>query len=135
MKVIVDTSVWSLAFRRASPGDSTPVRELAELISELRVQIIGPVRQELLSGIRDRNQFESLRDHLRSFPDLILTSEDHEYAAEVFNTLRSKGIQASNTDILLCSISIRHGMPLFTIDNDFIHIAKHTPLVLHQSRN
>ena len=135
MKVIVDTSVWSQALRRSAPQDSSPVRELLELISELRVQMIGPVRQELLSGIRDRNQFERLRDHLRPFPDLILESEDYEYAAEIFNTLRSKDVLASNTDILLCSLSIRHKMPLFTTDNDFKNIVRHIPLELHQARS
>jgi hypothetical protein len=134
MKVLVDTSVWSLALRRSSPQDSAHVRELTELISELRVQMVGPVRQELLSGIRHQKQFESLRDHLRPFPDLIIEREEYEYAAEIFNTLRSKGVQASNTDILLCSTSIRRKMPFFTIDNDFIHIAKHILLELHQPR-
>lgn len=96
--------------------------------------MIGPIRQEILSGIRNTKQFENLRDHLRSFPDLELESGDYEYSAEIFNTLRSKGVQASNTDILLCSLSTRHKMPLFTTDNDFKYIATYIPLSLHQPR-
>ena len=60
--ILVDTSVWSLALRRAatqlSEGQVQIKRELAELIREGRAQLIGPVRQELLSGIRGDAQYE-----------------------------------------------------------------------------
>ena len=65
MKVIVDTSVWSLALRRNAPEDNQYVNELKELIKESRVQLIGPVRQELLNGIKHEKQFNSLKEHLK----------------------------------------------------------------------
>lgn len=61
-----DTSVRSLALRRNAVIDDVSVQELRELIAELRVQMIGPVRQELLSGIHSPMQFNALRDHLRA---------------------------------------------------------------------
>ena len=99
MRVLVDTSVWSLALRRNQPADSPEVTELIELISEVRCQMIGPVRQELLSGIK--NQI-----HLRAFPDLEVTTRDYETAAEFFNLCRGKGVQGSNTDFLICVIAV-----------------------------
>jgi predicted nucleic acid-binding protein len=69
VNVIVDTSVWSLALRRAKRMDDAAPRELAELIREGRVVMLGPVRQELLSGIKQKAQFDMLREHLRAFPD------------------------------------------------------------------
>ena len=104
MKVLVDTCIWSYAFRRSKPAGELDrvIKEFAQLIRDARVQMAGPVRQEILSGIRDTSQFIVLRDHLRDFPDLPITSVDHERAAEMFNGLRSKGIQGSNTDFLLC---------------------------------
>ena len=53
MKVLVDTVVWSLALRKKTLSDqeSKIVEELKELIYELRVVTIGPIRQELLSGL------------------------------------------------------------------------------------
>ncbi len=54
----VDTSVWSLALRRAKRVDDTTTRELGELIQEGRVVLMGAVRQELLSGIKEKAQFE-----------------------------------------------------------------------------
>ena len=119
MKVIVDTCVWSLALRRNSPKSIHLVNELKELISEVRVQLIGPIRQELVSGIKSDKQFRNLRDHLSTFPDLQLESEDFELAAEYYNLARAKGIQGSNTDFLICSLAHRYKMPIFTTDKDF----------------
>ena len=87
MNVLVDTSVWSLALRRKSQGlgasEKLLVQELSEIIQEGRAQIIGLVRQELLSGIKTAEQYETLRLHLRSFRDEVVTTSDHEDAAKV----------------------------------------------------
>lgn len=135
MKVLVDTSVWSLALRRNLPSDGPEVSELIELIREARVQMIGPVRQELLSGIKGQAQFQKLRNHLRPFPDLELTIRDYEHAAEFFNLCRSKGIQGSNTDFLICAIAARHKTPIFTTDGDFTLFQAHLPILLHRPRS
>ena len=134
MKVLVDTSVWSLALQRNFPTDSPEVSELIELIREVRVQIIGPVRQELLSGIKSQAQFQKLRNHLQAFPDLELTTQDYEVAAEFFNLCRGKGIQGSNTDFLICAIAARHKTPIFTTDGDFTMFQSHLPITLHSPR-
>lgn len=134
MNVLVDTSVWSLALRRNSPADGDEVKELLELIKELRVQMLGPVRQELLSGIRSPVQFADLRGHLRAFPDLELSSQDHETAAEFFNLCRAKGIQGSNTDFLICAVATRYEIPIFTTDADFTLFQQHLPITLHNPR-
>lgn len=134
MMVLVDTCVWSQVLRRQKVSDDHVARELQELISEMRVQMVGPVRQELLSGVRVKKQFLNLRDHLRAFPDLLLSAEDFETAAELFNRCRSKGVQGSNTDFLLCALSIRHDLAIFTVDEDFKQYAKHLPVRLHSVR-
>jgi predicted nucleic acid-binding protein len=134
MKVLVDTCVWSLALRRTQAPDSAHIRELSELISELRVQMIGPIRQELLSGLRNESQYQKLRDHLRAFPDLELRTEDYERASEFFNICRGKGIQGSNTDFLICALSHNHAMPILTTDADFTLFQRHIPISLHRLR-
>lgn len=94
MNVVVDTSVWSLALRRNTPNDATSlVNILRDLIADGRVVLLGVIRQEVLSGIRYSEQFIRLRDYLRAFPDLELTTEDYELAAEFFNTCRSSGFR------------------------------------------
>ena len=131
MNVVVDTSVWSLALRRNTPNDAlTIINRLRDLIRDGRVVLLGVIRQEVLSGIRYMEQFVRLRDYLRAFPDLELTSEDYELAAEFFNTCRSKGVQGSNTDFLLCAVAHRRGYSIFTTDKDFENFRLHIPIVL-----
>lgn len=134
MKIIIDTCVWSLALRRKESIENEYVNELKELIKEVRAQLIGPVRQELLSGIKSKKQFNLLRDHLRAFEQIEIKSKDYELAAEYFNTARKKGIQGSNTDFLLCAISNRHKMPILTTDNDFVTFQTVLPIELHKTR-
>ena len=132
MKVIVDTSVWSLALRRDKEGPPAPVQELRQLIHSHRVQMIGPVRQEILSGIRSKSQFLKLRKHLESFPDLPICTEDYVKAAQFFNHCRSKGIQGSNTDFLICAVAVRNKFSLYTTDKDFDLFSKYIQIVLHK---
>jgi predicted nucleic acid-binding protein len=134
VNVLVDTSVWSLALRRARRIDDAIPRELTELIQEARVVLIGPVRQELLSGIKSKPQFEQLREHLRAFPDLELESADYEDAAAAFNRCRERGIQGSNTDFLICAVAMRHDLAIFTTDGDFKHFARTLRFELYQPR-
>lgn len=132
MKVLVDTSVWSLVLRRKATSANEDVRSrLAVLIQDGHVAIIGPIRQELLSGIKDQSQFLRLRDHLRAFPDIEITTDDYEEAASFFNRCRDKGIQGSNTDFLICAIAVRRGFSIFTTDDDFAHFADILPITLH----
>lgn len=134
MNVIVDTSVWSLALRRRRSSTAWEALELAELIREGRAGVLGPVRQELLSGVPDQRQYETLRDYLRAFPDVSLGSDDYEEAAAFFNRCRAKGVQGSNTDFLICAAAARRKLGIFTADADFVHFAKLLPIQLHSPR-
>ncbi|MEI7902172.1 MAG: PIN domain-containing protein [bacterium] len=130
----MDTSIWSLALRRSGSVQSPEVAELRRLITAHVVEIIGPVRQEVLSGIRNTSQFDRLELSLAAFPDLTLQAEDHVTAAKFFNLCRAKGIQGSNTDFLICAIAVRHDLAIFTTDLDFGHFSKCLPIVMHELR-
>lgn len=132
MKVLVDTPIWSAALRRQSRPETASLKsDLVSLVDDGRVAIIGAIRQELLSGIKERAQFERLREYLRAFPDTEATVEDYEEAASFFNRCRAKGIQGSNTDFLICAIAIRNQFSVFTTDAGFAHFAKLLPIVLY----
>jgi len=131
MKVLVDTAVWSLALRRQARREDPAVQELRSLIDEGRVAIIGPIRQELLSGVETSADFEQLGDHLRPFSDEPLETADFERAAEHFNTCRARGVQGSNTDFLICAVAERRNVPILTTDADFTRFVKVLPIVLH----
>lgn len=131
MKVLADTPVWSAALRRAEGQISILRTELEWLVTHGAVAIVGPIRQELLSGIREKEQFEQVRTALRNFPDLELETADFEMAAGYFNACRAKGVQGSMTDFLICAVAVRRQLEIFTTDGDFQHYRKHLPIALY----
>ena len=133
MRVLVDTSVWSLALRRDGHVRNPEAEELRRLIAAHVVEMIGPIRQELLSGVRDQTQFDQLETHLVAFADMPLLAEDYVTAAKFFTLCRSRGIQGSNTDFLICAVAVRHELAVFTTDGDFTRFAKCLPIVLHDN--
>ena len=136
MKVLVDTCIWSEALRhKKNKIPSRNTSELIELIKEARVEIIGAIRQEILSGIKSKQQFEKLREQLKEFYDVEVTTIDYEKAAENFNMLRSKGIQGSNTDFLLCAVAEKLQIPIYTTDKDFLKFKKYLPIQLYTPRS
>ena len=139
MKVLIDTSIWSLAFRRKKKIEDKKeelyLKELKELIDETRAILIGPVRQEVLSGISDTLQFNKLKDKLRAFVDFPINSIDYELASEFYNKCRKKGIQGSHIDFLICAIAKINKLAIFTYDNDFQNYSKIFLLKLHIPRD
>jgi len=56
------------------------------------------------------------------------------HSVEKNNLIQSKGIQVSNTDFLICAVSTRYNMPIFTTDKDFTFFKKYIPITLHAPR-
>lgn len=130
MQVLVDTSVWSEFLRRKAMHSSEIRNTLKALIEHKRLLMIGPVRQELLSGVRTADQFLELRHKLRAFPDHPISTEDYETAAEYFNRCRADGIQGSFTDFLICAVASNHRALVYTTDGDFQHYSRVLPVSL-----
>lgn len=136
MKVLVDTSVWSLALRRPKPSSlsaqqQATVSALADLVRDGRAVLMGAIRQELLSGIKTQGQFDVLRENLAAFDDLALPAAVFESAAQSFNVCRANGVQGSNTDFLICAAAMHHQLPIFTLDGDFAHYQRWLPIQLY----
>ena len=133
MEILVDTSIWSLALRRNNQKsiENALVSQFSELINETRVRIIGPIRQELLSGITEERQFQKLKSHLEAFDDLPIISKNYERAAEMHNQCRRKGISGGHIDFLICSVAEYYQLSIFTNDKDFIYYSKHLPITLY----
>ena len=132
MKILIDTPIWSKAFRRKKikSGDKNVVDILKYLIDEFMEIIIGPIRQELLSGISDEKIFNELKEKMRGFNDFPVETIDYELAAEYSNVCRRNGIQGSNTDFLICAIAVRNNFEIFTLDDDFGEYKKFLPIRL-----
>jgi predicted nucleic acid-binding protein len=134
MRILIDTPVWSLALRRKTadlaPSERRVMQLLHQIVDEGRAQLLGSVRQELLSGLREHAQFRRLRDYLRDFPDTVLVTEDYEEAARASNECRKAGIASTPVDMLICAVSLHHGWQIFSTDRDFSHYAAILPIQL-----
>ena len=133
--VLVDTPIWSLALRRKAanlnPREQRLTAALRDLIEDGRSQLVGPVRQELLSGIREEASFKKLRDYLRAFEDAPLEVNDYEEAARLNNQCRAQGVAGSAIDFLICATALRRNWQIFTTDRDFSRYATVLPLKLY----
>lgn len=134
MKVIVDTDVWSEALRRKKGKKSIYVDELVDLIQEGRLEIVGPIRMEVLSGIRDQETLDGFSERLSAFDDRNIPSEIYILAARFFNLCRSKGIQGSSTDFVICACSVHWNIPILSKDKDYLLYRKHLPIELIEPR-
>ena len=134
MKVLVDTPVWSLALRRRSADLSLVERQVVHLLQQIveegRAQLLGAVRQELLSGLRDEAQFQRLLTYLRAFSDTLLGTEDYEEAARASNECRKAGIASTPVDMLICAVALHRGWQIFTSDRDFSRYGAVLPIRL-----
>jgi predicted nucleic acid-binding protein len=119
---LVDTCVWSLSLRRrkGTAGLNGQEQRLVALLSEAirdgRVAMIGPIRQELLSGISEGVQFERLRSILDAFADEPITTAIYVEAARLDNLCRIQGVRCGEVDMLLCATALHYGWTILTSD-------------------
>jgi predicted nucleic acid-binding protein len=129
--LFVDTSVWSLAFRRAT---APAVPEVATLRQALErgdtVVTTGLVLQELLQGFSGPRAREDIIERFSALPIVVPDRQDHIDAAELRNRCRRAGVQIGTIDALLAQLCIRHGLTLLTTDRDFSRATAHCPLRL-----
>ena len=122
MKLLVDTCVWSLALRRRdaaslSPDEQKLKAELVQAIYDGRVAMLGLIRHELLSGIKEKAQFDKVKAALDPYVDEPINTADHEYAACLYNESRIQGVQAGTVDILICALAVRRGWEVLSSDD------------------
>jgi len=131
VSLLVDTSVWSLAFRRDAPAATPEVDALSSALSRGQPVICtGLILQELLQGFSGAKARAALIERFSALPLISPDREDHVLAAELRNHCRRKGVPLGSIDALIAQLCIRHDLTLLSTDADFNHAARHTPLRL-----
>lgn len=124
MSLLVDTSVWSLAWRRDSTPSIPEVRELKRALEAGdSIYATGLVLQELLQGFSRPKAHKKIIEHFVVLPLLVPDRQDHIQAADIRNACCRKGIQVGTIDALLAQICVRHDLVMLTTDKDFQQIA------------
>lgn len=129
MSLLVDTSVWSLAFRRDERSSAPEVRALRQALeSGESVVTTGVILQELLQGFAGPRARLAIIERFSALPLLTPDRQDHIDAAEMRNRCRRAGVQIGTIDALIAQLCIRHRLTLLTTDSDFERAAAHCPL-------
>ena len=129
MTLLVDTSVWSLAFRRDEISTVPEVRRLRHgLESGETIVTTGLILQELLQGFSGARAHRDIVERFSALPLLTPDRQDHIAAAELRNGCRRAGVQVGTIDALLAQLCIRYELILLTTDNDFELAAPHCRL-------
>ncbi len=131
MTLLVDTSVWSLAFRRDRDSDAPEVKALRDALQVGEIVVTtGLVLQELLQGFVGPRARRDLIERFAALPLLSPDRQDHIDAADLRNRCRRSGVQIGTIDALLAQLCLRHELTLLTTDKDFSAAAAHCPLRL-----
>jgi predicted nucleic acid-binding protein len=126
VSLLVDTSVWSLAFRRDGQPDLPAVCALhAALLGAQQVFTTGLVLQEVLQGFAGPKNRDQLVERLSMLAFLQPDKQDHIAAADIRNVCRRRGVQIGTIDALLIQLCQRYDLTLLTTDKDFHAAAQH----------
>jgi predicted nucleic acid-binding protein len=131
--IFVDTSVWSVAFRRKQESaDIHIINQLKNLIEKDESLIVsGIVFQELLSGLKEESQFNRMYQLITGFTILLANESQHKLAAQISNNCRRNGVATSTSDCLIAAMTIGYNSQLLTIDKDFTYMAAYCDLKLY----
>ena len=129
MTIFVDTSVWSLAYRRDTPSDQVEVNMLrSALTGGDAVVTTGMILLELLRGFVPVKAQKTIQAAFDALELIEPTRRDYVQAASVGNTCRRAGVQLGSVDALIAQLAIAGDHTLLTTDNDFHLAAQHVPL-------
>ena len=129
MTLLVDTSVWSLAFRRDADSAVPQIEVLrAALDSGEVIVTTGLILQELLQGFAGPRSRSELVQRFTALPLLVPDRQDYIDAAGLRNLCRRAGVQLGTIDALLAQLCVRHDLTLLTTDSDFVLAVRHCSL-------
>ena len=129
MRLLVDTSVWSLAFRNNAPSTLPKIRRLAQALREgEQVFTTGLVLQELLQGFPDDEARDLILERFSVLPHVVPDGRDYVDAAELRRRLASEGLRIGTIDALLAQLCLRNDLTLLTTDLAFNRVAEMTSL-------
>jgi predicted nucleic acid-binding protein len=131
LTLFVDTSVWSLAFRRDGDDDTPQVQALRKiLVTGGLIVTTGLVLQELLQGFSGPKAADELVNRFHDIPLLMPSRETHIAAAALRNHCRRNGVQTGTVDALIAQLCIENELTLLSADRDFEYIARFSNLHL-----
>lgn len=114
--ILVDSNLW-IDF--LSLADGRERSELGRLLEERVAATTGVVSAEVLYGARSKEHFDRLAEVLGRLHFLDTTKAVWQTVAALGFDLKSRGETVALPDLVVAAVSIEHGCPLYTRDDDF----------------
>jgi predicted nucleic acid-binding protein len=131
VRVVVDTSVWSLALRRHGPADHPAVSRLQAFLSSGEdLFLTGMILQEILQAFRSETMAAQIAEYLEPFPLLPIEPDVCLAAARLFRQCREHGLGVSTIDCHIAASAIENRCQLLTTDRDFERMVRISQLQL-----
>jgi predicted nucleic acid-binding protein len=114
-RILVDTSVWIGFFRDANnlPG------QFRELVQAGQVVTCGIVIAELLAGVRNANERESIETGMAGLDYLEMNQSTWILVGETLAALRRAGKTLPISDVILAGLAIQNECSVLTFDRHF----------------
>lgn len=120
---LVDTTVWIDFFRDKNTPETGMLQHMLKAGED--ICICGVILTEVLQGIREDADYIEVASRFEAF--LFLPMHRHTFvsAAQLYRTLRRRGITIRNAvDCLIAAVAMEHDMPLLHHDRDFEPMAE-----------
>jgi predicted nucleic acid-binding protein len=118
--ILVDTSVWVQAFRRAHGQEAEHLRIL---LDAGEVATTSPVRVELLSGSSTAD-LSRLRRTLSALPLFVPGAQTWERMEGWVERAVSAGRRFGAADLLIAAVAAENDLSVWSLDGDFAEMAK-----------
>ena len=120
---LVDTTVWIDLF---AGRNTTQVSVFESLVVKNEdICLCGVILTEILQGIRDEKEYSKTESVLSNLLYLPMERSTFLLAANIYRTLRSKGITIRNSvDCMIAAVCMENRIPILHNDKDFDLIAK-----------
>jgi len=111
---LIDTDILSLFFR----NDLAVIEHFREYLQEYgRIEISILTFYEILSGLKHRDalkQIDMFCEFVKHNTVLPITEKSVEISSDIYATLRKKGNQLDDIDILIAGVALAHDLILVT---------------------